>query len=101
MGLLVLSGERDVAFPRRLFAALVNHEIYEGRNTEHWHSIKCRFEGGGAFLDVSELTDEELIAFRDGVENLILEINGQSSFAGFDVKSIEESLMIVRNHFQN
>ena len=101
MGIIALSEELDVPFPRRLFSALVKYQIEHGAEKQTWQSLKKKFEGGGCFLDIEELDDTELIAFKNGIQALGKHMEGMNTFADFEVDFLNKSFRTLQNHLNN
>lgn len=70
MGLITLSGDTDVPFPRRLFAALVHRKTDMNRAHQLWEELHLKYLGGGCYLDIDDFSEEELVAFRTAIADL-------------------------------
>lgn len=101
MGIVVLSNDANVPFPRRLFSAIAEREVAKGQHVTHWENIINSFEGGGCFLDIRELPDDELSAFKIGIKNTLQCIDTLEFFEGFRVADIQKSLQKISNHTNN
>lgn len=101
MGIIALSEDIDIPFPRRLFTALADFEVKRGSNSVVWENLKNRFEGGGCFLDLYELDAPEFVGFKVGIEALSAHVSGLDTFVGFEVPKIQNSLISIKNHLNN
>lgn len=101
MGIIALSEDIDVPFPRRLFTALVDFEVKRGSDRALWENLKNQFEGGGCFLDLTELDAPEFVGFKKGVEALSDHVSELDTFMGFEVLRIQNSLKSIKTHLNN
>lgn len=100
MGIIVLPNGLDVPFPRRLFAALADYAIRQGRDERLWRTLHQQFGGAGCCLDLSELPGDELVAFKLGISSLMEHLDTVDEFAGFDAREVLVSLKPIARVFE-
>lgn len=101
MGNITLPDDSDVPFPRRLFSALADFATSRGADLEIWKGLQGRYLGGGSFLDIRVMDEEELVSFRWAVMALLRELEGVDEYAGFDASGVIESLRKISGALNN
>jgi len=99
MGIIVLPNGLDVPFPRRLFAAMADYAIRQGREERLWRMLHQRFDGAGCFLDLAELPGDELLAFKLGISSLVEHLDTVDEFAGFEARGTLAALKQIERSF--
>lgn len=101
MGIVSLDGSRDVPFPNRLFSAMVAVNFADFGENRLLVDLNNRFLWSGSYLGLSELAEDELVAFCSGISHLRKHIEGTSTFVGFDVHRIDVSLSEIEHFMRN
>jgi hypothetical protein len=101
MGLIILLDNSDVRFPRRLFSALAEMESTDISKSHRWRGLKLTFEGGGCMLNLSELSERDLVLFSEGIKNLKKRIEGTDEYAGFNSVELNKIFDRVWNSLMN
>jgi len=100
VGIIVTANDMDIPFPRRLFAAMAQHAITQGLDEGRWRALHQMFETQGCCLALSDLTADDLIAFKSGVALLARHLETVDEFAGFDAPGICMSLILIERSFE-
>ncbi|MEQ8779701.1 MAG: hypothetical protein RIE06_08590 [Roseibium album] len=99
MGIVVLADDTDVPFQSRLLRALAEKEINRRSDRGIWAGLVEKFLGSGSMLEISVLNTEELVVFKQGIDELVRQFHDAEMYDGFHADGFRPIAETLRSSF--